>query len=658
MAKYNPKKIHLILAVIFDSGGNATDGAKALNDAKLTTSTGLKWDNKRVRTFKSNYMKDYIAKKQARPKKAKPKKKGKDDMNQVVIDLPTQKAKKKVDAEAYEGVLKELDAESQRRARAEAQAEKYKNQVVRQTDSLRIVTEAITDALAPMNKILSDIMAGIKVLETEVNNLKPSADFKYRQNPQHIAGWNIQKSGKYYKAYRVVGDKKRGVHIGAELEGVAGKIRAAIERNGDNWGLGETEINALIAECNGKVNTKKQNNDTPAPAMPTTETSPEITDTDTGDFDRTALLAAYTELAGEAKNFITIKILAEKLGLDKADLKKWLDKEVDERRAERKPGGAKTLFRLLSEPAENAKPYLLGDQGIAMMELGNEGESHRPHAMIERRAVLLAAYTDLTGGAGQYVSIKSLSEKSGLNKPDLTKWLNDEARAGRAERKPGRKTLFRLLPEPAENAPDMADEDAPKPQTAGRQISASRKAKMEAKAEKTAFIEGAAGQFSEAMADIFTSCGYVPDGENQFKEANGDHLIIEQDKNSVIIAHVRKYADPAQGRYQAAITDAETFARRVNEVRAALCEDAILRELKARKSKGQTFQHIHSIGQDMERLGFSVDEFRAAIDALKTSYRVELIRADSRNVSTENKEKYCPKAKGGYYPTVIEDRTK
>ncbi len=44
--------------------------------------------------------------------------------------------------------------------------------------------------------------------------------------PKTLAGWSIQKSGGYYRAFRRVGGKIHGIHLGVTLEGAEQKINA------------------------------------------------------------------------------------------------------------------------------------------------------------------------------------------------------------------------------------------------------------------------------------------------------------------------------------------------------------------------------------------------------------------------------------------------
>ena len=99
-----------------------------------------------------------------------------------------------------------------------------------------------------LKKTLIDAKAMIKSLEIQNQTLRRSIDEKIEEKefllgeidrikkffeddapvdpPCKIGDWNIVKSGGYYRAFRRVNGKVRGIHLGKNLKGAKRKIRA------------------------------------------------------------------------------------------------------------------------------------------------------------------------------------------------------------------------------------------------------------------------------------------------------------------------------------------------------------------------------------------------------------------------------------------------
>jgi hypothetical protein len=43
-------------------------------------------------------------------------------------------------------------------------------------------------------------------------------------------GWTVAKSGRYFRAFKKIGGKLHGVHLGASIEGAEEKIKAKAEQ--------------------------------------------------------------------------------------------------------------------------------------------------------------------------------------------------------------------------------------------------------------------------------------------------------------------------------------------------------------------------------------------------------------------------------------------
>ena len=149
---------------------------------------------------------------------------------------------------AHAGALAEVDRLSAELSEAQDQITKLNSELSKtkkeskpdMNELQQAITSAVSEAVKPL---YAEIEALKERYESFLKINKPRT-----QSPVHCLRWNVQKSGKYFKAYRKVNGKVRGVHIGPEYDPdqAKEKIIGAIQRNGGKWGLTQTEINSLI----------------------------------------------------------------------------------------------------------------------------------------------------------------------------------------------------------------------------------------------------------------------------------------------------------------------------------------------------------------------------------------------------------------------------